>query len=146
MKKTILLIILIVFTSTIIFGQGIRKKDGIKIANIATYDLSNGDTEWVVGLEYGEDCSFRWDFQIDITGLAGGVDGTLAIFKSSSGGRTWIAYPDMATKTITANGNYGFDDPAGTTYDAIKMVLTVNSITGGSGSVNERIVTIPNKQ
>lgn len=146
MKKFIL-IVLIFFTITTIFSQGIRKKDGIKIgSDIPSYNLASGDTEWVIGLEYGEDCSFRWDIQIDITGLTGVFDGTLAIYKSSNSAISWLPYPNLTTKTITSNGSYGWDDPDGTTYDAIKAVLTVNGITGGNLNMNQRIVTIPNKQ
>jgi hypothetical protein len=146
MKKLALLIICIILSVTVMIGQGIRKKDGIKTVDIPVYSLASGSTEWVVGLEYGEDCSYRWDIQLDISGLTGVLDGTLAIFKSSNAGKTWIPYPNMETQTITADDAYGFDDPAGTSYDQIKVVLTVVGITGGSVSVNERLVTIPNKQ
>lgn len=88
--------------------------------------------------------SLRWNVVFNFKSITGTKDGTLAVYYSSDEGTSWIAYPNMATITVSANGAYGFDDIY-TVYDQLKIVLTVNSISGGTVDVNERLMTTPKR-
>lgn len=143
--KRIIFLALLIITSTAVMSQGIRKLDGIQRAVLPAYDIASGSTEWIIGLEYGDDCLHTWDMEFVFSGLTGTLNGALKMYKSSNGGVTWIPYPNMDTIAVSGSVGYGFDDPAGVAYDQIKATLTVYGLTGGSVSVNERIATIPNK-
>jgi hypothetical protein len=142
MKKLILALAL--FASIGLAAQGTLKIDYKVVGDsIAQYDLSDGDTSWTIKTA-GYHYSLRWNTVFNFKSITGTKDGVLAVYYSSDEGTSWIAYPDMATITVSANGAYGFDDIY-TVYDKLKIVLTVNSITGGTVDVNERLVTNPKR-
>jgi hypothetical protein len=142
MKKLILALAL--FASIGLAAQGTLKIDSkIYGDSIAQYDLSDGDTQWVIDISSPK-YSLRWNTVFNFKSITGTKDGVLAVYYSSDEGISWIAYPDMATITVSANGAYGFDDIY-TVYDKLKIVLTVNSITGGTVDVNERLITNPKR-
>ena len=139
--KKLILVILVAFTLTGI-GQTLEM-DGKHIRDLPVYDVSGGDTEFVIDMT-SPTHSFKWNFFLVASSLTGTLDGTLAVYYSSDNGSNWLAYPDMASKTLSANGAYGFDDYY-SVYDKIKIIFTANSITGGTFTINERLITNPNK-
>lgn len=74
--------------------------------------------------------------------LSGTLDGTLTVYVSGDNGVSWCQYPSFSAKSVNANKSMSFDDFY-TVYDQIKIVLTVNNITGGTVNVNQRLISNP---
>ena len=126
-----------------LFAQGTLEMNGNTLATIPQYDLSNGDTQWVIDLQ-DPSHTVKWCWYGDFNSLAGTKDGVLAVFISNDNGVTWVAYPEMETDVIDDNVAFSFDDNY-TVYDKIKITCTVNNITGGTVDPNIRIFTNPTK-
>jgi len=140
MKKLILTLAL--FASIGLAAQGTLKIDYRIVGSpIPQYDLSHGDTSWIIPPTRRYE-ALAWNIVFNFKSITGTKDGVLVVYYSSDEGTSWIAYPNMATITVSSDGAYGFDDIS-TVYDKIKVVLTVNSITGGTVDVNKRLVKTP---
>lgn len=141
MKK--LITVLAIIASLGLAAQGTLKVDGNILKTIPQYDVSNGSTEWIMTLSEPEN-SFKWNMFFVTENLTGTLDGTLTVFYSSDEGENWLAYPNMNAATISNDGIYGFDDIY-TIYDKIKVIFTVNNITGGTVNINQRLITNPKR-
>ena len=124
------------------FAQGTLKENGRTIAIIPQYDLSGGNTEWIINVNVLY--SYKWSAFFEFESVTGTKDGTLTVYVSADNGNSWVTYPAMSAQTISANGSYSFDDSY-TVYDQIKIVFTTNSITGGTVNVNQRLISNPKK-
>ena len=143
MKK--ILLILAIFASIGLAAQGTLKENGIIIdPPIAQYDLSDGDTEWIINLNSDIGYSYKWCWYANFLSLTGTLDGTLEVFASADEGVSWLAYPNMRVDTVSTIRPYSFADEY-TVYDKIKIVLTVNNISGGTADPNIRLITNPKK-
>ena len=140
MKK--LIPILLLFASTLLYSQGTLTENGKLISTVPQYDLSVGNTEFVMNINVLY--SYKWSMFFEFESLTGTLDGTLAVYCSGNAGNSWTEYPNFAEQIITANGSYSFDDSY-TVYDQIKIVLTVNNITGGTVNINQRLISNPKK-
>jgi len=121
-------------------ATGELKRNREFVHAIPEYDMSNGDTEWVLPMTN----TYKWMYYFQIENLAGTGDGTLAVKCSGDGGTTWVDYPNMSTETVDSDKSISFDDSY-TVYDKIKVVFTANSITGGTITLNQRLYTNPIK-
>ncbi len=135
-----LILIILILTASLTFAQGTFKENGTTIATIPQYDLSGGNTEFVININ--QLYSYKWLAFFEFENLTGTLDATLAVYVSGDDGNSWVLYPNITTQTISANGSYSFDDYY-TVYDKIKYVLTVNNITGGTVNVNQRLISNP---
>ena len=142
MKKLALFLLISTLISTSSFAQGTFKENGKTIFSIPQYDLSNGNTEWVLNIN--QLYSYKWLAFFEFESITGTKDGTLTVYVSGDGGNSWVQYPNMVAQTISANGSYSFDDSY-TVYDKLKFVLTVNNISGGTVNVNQRLISNPKK-
>ena len=140
MKK--LLTITLILFSTLLFSQGTLTENGVTIATIPQYDLSNGNTSWVLNIN--KLYSYKWLMFFQFENLTGTLDGTLSVYVSGDNGISWVEYPSFIPQTINANKSMSFDDSY-TIYDQIKIVLTINNITGGTVNVNQRLISNPKK-
>ena len=136
------MVALFTLLTLISFSQGTLKENGRTISSIPVYDLSGGDTEWVLNIN--NLYSYKWSVFFNFSSIAGTKDGTIAVYVSCDDGTSWVAYPDMTTATISANGSYSFDDSY-TVYDKLKFAFTANSISGGSVTINQRLFSNPKK-
>ena len=140
MKK--LLTITLILFSTLLFSQGTLTENGVVIATIPQYDLSNGNTSWVLNIN--KLYSYKWLMFFQFENLTGTLDGTLSVYVSGDNGISWVEYPSFIPQTINTNKSMSFDDSY-TIYDQIKILLTVNNITGGTVNVNQRLISNPKK-
>jgi len=141
MKKIIL--ILAIFASIGLAAQGTLVQDNMILRTIPQYDISDGSASWVIDLRNPQN-SAKWGTQFTFSSTAGTKDGTLAVWQSMDNGSNYAPYPNMATATIAADTTITFDDSY-TVYDKIKIVFTVNNLSGGAIDVNQRLITNPNK-
>ena len=137
-----LILIILIFTASLTFAQGTLKENGKTISVIPQYNLSNGNTDWIVNIN--KLYSYKWITFFEFENITGTSDGTLTVHVSGDNGNSWVLYPNMKTQTISANGSYSFDDSY-TVYDKIKIVFTANSITGGTVNVNQRLISNPKR-
>ena len=134
--KKLILFLLVIFAGTA-FGQGQLRLDGRVQKSIPQYDLSRGDTSYIIAPDF-KIGSYQWSVTLIIDNLAGTNDGLVEIYQANDTG--WVAYPDMPADSITANGAISFEDYY-FTHDRLKVQITVNSITGGNLNIHQRLIT-----
>ena len=120
-------------------AQGSRKVNGDFQCALPEYDMSNGNTEWIIPLTN----THKWMYYFQIEDIAGS-GGTLAVKCSGDEGSTWVDYPGMIVEDVDSNKSISFDDSY-TVYDKVKVVFTAGSVTGGTITVNQRLFTNPIK-
>ena len=140
MKKLILIFFILI--NTVLYAQGTLTENGKLVATIPQYNLSHGDTSYVLNIN--RLYSYKWLVYFQFANITGVKDATISVFCSGDNGTSWVAYPGFSPQLINSNGSFSFDD-AYTIYDKLKFVLTVNSITGGSLNINQRLISNPNK-
>ena len=141
-KKIFVTLFLLSFLFFGSFAQGTLKENGKTISTIPSYDLSGGDTEWVLNLNILY--SYKWSAFFNFSSITGTIDGSLSVFASADDGASWVQYPGIALITVSDNIAYSFDDYY-TTYDKLKFVFTANSISDGTVSINQRLFSNPKK-
>ncbi len=137
-----LILIILIFTASLTFAQGTLKENGTTIATIPQYDLSGGNTEWIINVNILY--SYKWSVFFEFESIAGTKDGTLTPYISIDNGNSWVTYPGLSLDSITSNKSISFDDYY-TAYDKIKFVFTANSISGGTVNVNQRLFSNPKR-
>lgn len=120
-----------------VMAQGTIKVNNDIRATLATYDASGGDTSWVIPLSNG----YKWGVQLDFASMTGTQDATVQIYVSMNEGVSYVEYPNFEAKVIN-KPTITYDDEY-TVYDAIKVVFTANSVTGGTITINERLISNP---
>ena len=140
MKKIILIFLILI--NTVLFAQGTLTENGKLIATIPQYDLSHGDTSYILNIN--KLYSYKWLVYFQFTSLTGTKDATITVYCSGDNGTSWVAYPGFSSQLINSNGSYSFDD-AYSIYDKLKFVIAVNNVSGGTLYINQRLISNPNK-
>ncbi len=138
---TLVLISTLILTSTSTFAQGTLKENGRTMLTIPQYDLSNGDTEWIIN-NTQQLRSYKWLTFFEFENMTGTLDGLLTVYVSGNEGTSWVTYPNLSADSVNANKSISFDDSY-TIFDQIKIVFTANSISGGTVNVNQRLISNP---
>ena len=139
-KKIFFTLFLLSFLFIGSFAQGTLKENGKTISTIPSYDLSAGDTEWILNLNLLY--SYKWSAFFNFSSITGTKNGSLTVFASADDGVSWVQYPGISLTTVNDNITFSFDDYY-TVYDKLKFVFAANSITGGSVIVNQRLFSNP---
>jgi len=97
---------------------------------VEDYDSSDGSVNWDIVVPNEPDLYFDMSIQVNYTGLAGVLNGTLIVYQSSDG-VNFVAYGGM-THNLTATPGSAIFELTSLLVPHYRIALTVGGITGGT--------------